>query len=602
MKPIPRTIVTGFVVCFALATGASSAFGQLPSDSLLPPTDINTAANRNVANRSHLPQIISADQARENTSRLLTPMASSRHNDPPPITPGRMLTPRIPAVAPPTGSGTIQQTAGKQDGPYAIQPIYPDPHQAGGLPGLRPKLSPPPIVQGSGTAPIVDGLDFSSYGQSAAVEPSYIQASSSFPVGGNFPGFSRQEVEPQPRQMPLGNRMPIDELQGDIATPRSVVDALPAETRMDSVIMSQDIGCNSCDANGASPTTRIGQSFFRRQGAMANGMGCSGCGDAGCTSCVGNQVSACNSCGTGGCYDVNDVDKRFAACGFISRARRYFILDALYMNRANGEVRGINLSPIDDFDSGFGARFTTGRRTDAANGREFSYFGSFDIEEGGVVTDALGRINRLFAPDGFFVTPANLTAFTNINVASESLETSFHSFEYNRVRWGWDVVKVLFGVRYVNLEDDYDLLTNTIFGETGSLSVDTKNHMFGPQVGLELFYDVGFRWSLSGYGKFGLMLNAYDADVVSSANGFGITNSGTNEADLAYLADFGITAHYQLSTQSRFRVGYNVLYLGDVTTADEAFPRILSPGSATSLDANDDALFTGLSFGLEFYR
>lgn len=599
MKPNPKTIVTGFVVCFAIATGISSSFAQTPGESLLPPTDINTAANKNV-----VPLIVSGDQAREQSSRKLAPIVTSASMTTPQIKPGRMLTPRIATTAPPVQGSGIQQTTATQQGPYAIQPVYPDPHQSANPRVLRPKFGSPPIVQGSNTSPVIEYQNPGSFGGSVtASEPSYIQASSPLPSFGSYPGFGPQDNNAQ--SMPKTN-LPMESQVQDMSMVPSVVDIMPVESPvmpMHSTLMSQDSNCASCDSGVASPSTIIGRSFLRRRGLMSSsGVGCNNCGDAGCTNCVGNQVSGCSSCGAGGCYDVNDVDKRFAACGFISRARRYFILDVLYMTRANGEVRGINLSPIDDFNYGFGGRLTLGTRSDAANGREFSYFGTFDIEEGGVVADGLGRINRVFIPDGVFVTPANLTAFTNITSASEQLETSFHSFEYNRVRWGWDVVKVLFGARYVNLEDDYDLTTNTLFGETGSLSVDTKNHMVGPQVGLELFYDVGFRWSLSGYGKFGLMLNAYDADVVSSANGFGITNSGTNEADLSYLLDLGLTAHYQLSSRARFRVGYNLLYLGDVATADEAFPRVLSPASATSIDADDDALFSGLSLGLEFYR
>lgn len=590
---------------------------QMSGNSPLPPTDINTATNS-----QFVPKIVSADEAGTQSSQMLRPMAPTVQPAVPPVLQsGNLLTPKISNEIPEAQVLDVQPMSANQVDQYSIQPIanptFIQPQQTQ-LPATLP-----PIVQG-GTPPQADLILGNPLGKVKVAEPSYIQANSPLPMGtiganASYPGFPpQQDSNPLPMDSATSAMEKSAGQVMDTVPPTSVVDVLPTESvltpasrrgmllpRSGMLMRSAgcgdcgDAGCSSCGNNGVFSSPRIGRNFFRPASAS---VGCNSCGDAGCSSCGGGAVSGCSSCGPGGCFDPTDVDKRFAACGFISHARRYAILDALYMTRSNGEVRGINLSPINDFDYGWGARVTSGRRTDAANGREWSYFGTFDIEEGGLVADGLGRINRTFIPDGTFFTPASLSAFSNVTAASEQLATDLHSFEYNRVRWGWDVVKVLFGARYVYLEDDYDLRTATLFGETGQLSVDATNHMIGPQIGLEMFYDVGFRWSLSGFGKFGLMLNAYDADVSASANGFGLTNSGTSEADLSYLLDLGITAHYQINCNSRLRVGYNVLYLGDVTTAEEAFPRVLSPFSSSSLDANDDALFTGVSVGLEFYR
>lgn len=543
---------------------------------------------------------------------MLRPIASNEEELPPIVRTSSVLTPQIPDEIPEVTVVEVQPTSANQE----FQ--YPAPSTSNSTlfeaPKTQSQTSLPPIVQGI-YPPAISQIQNNPLGRVKVAEPSYIQSSSPLPMGGmnaTYPSFGIQQdgagllpAESNGIGESSGNTQMMD-----LSTSNSVVEVMPTESmiapasRPGMLLPSAGCagcgtpGCSSCGENRVLPRL-VGRNYFRPVGSS---VGCGGCGDAGCSSCGSESVSGCTSCGPGGCFDACEVDKRFAACGFISRARRYAILDALYLTRSNGEVRGINLSPINDFDYGFGARVTSGRRSDAANGREWSYFGTFDIEEGGTVTDGPGRINRTFIPDGTFLTAASVSPFSNVNVASERLETAVHSFELNRVRWGWDVVKVLFGARYVYLEDDYDLRTANIFAETGTLSVDAKNHLIGPQVGLEMFYDVGFRWSLSGFGKFGLMLNAYDADVNATANGFGLTSSGTNEADLSYLVDLGITAHYQLTNRARFRVGYNAFYLGDVTTASEAFPRVLSPFSSSSLDADDDALFTGLSLGLEFYR
>lgn len=636
MKPNLKTKVAGFVVCFALTTGIGKMHAQDSNESLLPPTDINTSTSGSL-----LPAIVPVHQANQESQMLVPMIQQSEPQDQavPPVVSGTMLlTPRIETEVSENGD-SIEQTAmqsGSPQRPYQIQqpsaPIIVQAPYSSGTQLYEPGNSLPPIIQGQPAitppvqsnpllreqpVPMQSGMfiqeaePFAIQGQiesqpqinplsnnplatPMSSTPNYIQASSPLPLP-SLEGFTPQEPAANvlPQEDAAANvNQPVETVQDPVAMP-DITEMVSPRSVMDSAISSQP----------AFPSDGIGQNFVQPSTNFASPVaGCNSCGNQGCSSCVGSATSACSSCGVNGCYDNHDVDKRFAACGFISRARQYFVFDVLYMTRASGEVQGINLSPIDDFDYGFGVRTTIGRRSDAANGREFSYFGSFDIEEGGTVTDPLGRISRRFIADGTFLTPADLTAFTTVTSATETHSTAFHSFEYNRVRWGWDVVKVIFGGRYVYLEDDYDLLTTTGFGETGSFSVDAKNHMFGPQAGLELFYDVGYRWSLSGFGKFGVMLNSYDADIRASANGFGITSSGTNEADMSFLVDLGITAHYQLSNQARFRLGYNLLYLGEVTTAEEAFPRVLSPFSATSLDAKDDAVFSGVSFGLEFYR
>lgn len=361
-------------------------------------------------------------------------------------------------------------------------------------------------------------------------------------------------------------------------------------------------GCGASHAPVAAAPV-IGQPFIQPPASAAPvGGSCSGCGGGGCSSCGGSSGSGCQGCGSGGCFNPSEVDRRFAACGFISRARRYVLWDLLYFTRENANVQAFNVSPGGDLDFGFGTRLTIGTRQDAANGREFTYFGTFDINDSGTATDSLGRINSFFVPDGTFLGTGDLAPFSGVVELDESLETHFQSFEFNRVRWGWDVVKLIFGLRYTLLEDEYNASTTNIAGLTGTINAESTNHLIGPQIGGELFYDVGYRWSLSGHGKFAYFLNIFDTDLNLASDGFGIVNSGTEDGSDSYLFDLGLTAHYQLNTSSRFRIGYNLLFFGDVATADETLPIAISPFSSSSQDAEDDAFFHGLSLGFEFYR
>ena len=125
--------------------------------------------------------------------------------------------------------------------------------------------------------------------------------------------------------------------------------------------------------------------------------------------------------------------------------------------------------------------------------------------------------------------------------------------------------------------------------------------MIGPQIGAELFYDVGYRWSVSGFGKIGYLLNAFDSDFQVINNDFPVVDGGDDSTTGTFLLDLGITGHYQLSSNSRFRLGYNLLYFDGVASSEETVPFTLSP--FTTIDGgDDDAFFHGLSLGFEIYR
>ena len=507
--------------------------------------------------------ILGNSTAKQNNQQFLPPIVSpgKLNNQEQPLAAG-MLAPLV-ANQLDGKKETVQPVAATGNGEVAYQV-----HQAA-------SSALPPIVQGTGSVPNTT---------LAPEKPSYFTRTG--PQGsGTKGGVPVLETPASPGLLPLEQfPLPATPTTGDSMVVGQGT-LLPTEVTPGSVIGSD---CNTCNTGSS-----IGQPVFHPPSSAAPVIGCQSC-DAG-------AVSNCTSCGTGGCSDPSEIDRRFAACGFISRARSYALFDVLYFNRESGEPRTMNLNPANEFDGGLGARVTIGRRQDAANGREFTYLGAFDLDDQGTVTDPLGRIQPLFVPDGTFLGFGDLSGFAGVTTLSEEIETQFHSFEYNRVRWGWDVVKLLFGARYILLEDEYISQTQALSGATGSFEIDAINHMIGPQIGAELFYDVGYRWSVSGFGKVGYLLNAFDADFEVINNDFTVVDGGDNSTTGTFLLDLGITGHYQLSSSSRFRLGYNLIYLDGVATSEETVPLTLSPFGPDD-GGDDEAFFHGLSIGLEFYR
>jgi hypothetical protein len=335
--------------------------------------------------------------------------------------------------------------------------------------------------------------------------------------------------------------------------------------------------------------------------------GCGDCGTSGCSSCQTGGCDgsgSCDSCGPGGCYNKNQINCDYGTYGSVSAARRYAYLEYLYLTREDGDITNSNFNPLGEFDFGSGIRLTFGQRSDMTQGREISYFGAFDIETEQTTNDSLNRLNALFAPGGGLFT-SDLSAFNNASQHIQAKETSLHSLEYNRVRWGWDVLKSFIGARYIYMDDQYQLnSTAPTFGgtETGIYRLDTLNHLLGAHIGAELFYDIGYRFSLSGVSKFGLYANVNKGDVFLQNDDTVILNTESNDAAFSTTYDLSLLAHYQIRQSARLRFGYNAFYLSNVATVSDNFTPFVSPFTGFDSSDEDDAFIHGFSFGLEIYR
>lgn len=335
-------------------------------------------------------------------------------------------------------------------------------------------------------------------------------------------------------------------------------------------------------------------------------------------SVVGNPTSGgcadgnCESCGPGGCYNANQINCDYGTFGSVSSARRYGYIEALLMTREDGDITNSNFNALGDFDDGFGWRVTLGQRPDMTQGREISYFGTSGIEATRTVTDDRLRLNSLFAPGGGLVS-SDLSAFSGAQTHTQFKDSTIQSIESNRVSWGWDVLKSFVGWRYIYFADDYQLTStgprrdpfnNPIAGtsETGRFRIDTNNHLIGGHIGAELFYDIGYRFSLSGVSKFGAFANLNKVDFFLENDGFEIIDSEDNGATLSTSYEVQLMAHYQIRQTARLRFGYNAFFLSDVATVSDNFSPFVSPFTGFNATDSDDAFFQGFSFGLEIYR
>ena len=446
----------------------------------------------------------------------------------------------------------------------------------------------PPIINGSvqaiepGSLPSADGL-------LVPVDPAV-----------DLP-FERS-VESFPRATPL-----------DSAVPRSVVDSgLPLEatsqprpgfaeppvqqpiTFGNSVVGNSPVGgCSTCGTSGSS-------------------CGCNG------GNCGANGVSGCSSCGENDCFDQAAVDNMFNTSGSNAYARRYFIAEALYLDRDDGEIFNSNRGSLSDFDFGGGARITVGRRQDSTSGREFQYSGTEKIEQTLRISTDDGSAQSLFLPSGT-ITGADTTSFFNATEQEQAKESYFHSLEFNKVKWGWDVIKSYVGVRYLYFDDEYNVFSqsrrftfaNDGFArepQNGQFQQSATNNLIGPQIGGELYYDVGYRWSVSGFSRLGAYVNFNENERLLINNGVRVIDEEDFSTTVSYTYEAGISAKYRMSSQAQFRIGYNIYFWDELATVSD---NLVNSGFGVPLTSSflgnqtsdsDSVFFHGLSVGVEIYR
>ncbi len=324
---------------------------------------------------------------------------------------------------------------------------------------------------------------------------------------------------------------------------------------------------------------------------------CPNCGGTGCSECGMLAGPWSNSVGN----NYQDFDQRFDCCGFVPGASEYAILDLLYWTRNQGGIVGTNFGGVRGYDYDFGGRVTLGQRPDRIHGREFTYFGILPLEQQTTQASGAANINARFIPlDGLGV--FETSAFFNAVETTQRTETEFHSVAFDRTRYGWDIVKTNIGLRYIYVDDKYSLASENFLGHEGVMGISGRNHLFGGNIGLDLFYDVGQRVSFSWFGKLGGYLNANRTSLDFTNRGVQYIANRDSSAQFAASIDLGVNAHYHINNNARFRLGYSGLWVTGVTTAGANYPQFLTPLAGLSADDESDVFFHGINFGIELFR
>jgi len=267
--------------------------------------------------------------------------------------------------------------------------------------------------------------------------------------------------------------------------------------------------------------------------------------------------------------------------------------EAVFLQRSRADNRpllrdtetGPILLDVDDLDSDFdpGWRLTAIRDLDACTALEISF----------LAIDSWNSSGSAEGDDIFITVPG--TQVPGNGTATFDYSTSFYSTEINLRRrmgsyWSW-----LVGFRWIELHDELTADYNVDGFGPDTLSIDTDNHMYGAQVGLERSgYWGAARIDL--WAKAGIFANNADQST-SVASGVSVSAEDTSTA---YLGELGIAVSVPVSRRLSIRGGYQVIWLENVALAPNQYATTdltLVPPIASVHDTGDltiDGFFLGL--------
>ncbi len=153
-------------------------------------------------------------------------------------------------------------------------------------------------------------------------------------------------------------------------------------------------------------------------------------------------------------------------------------------------------------------------------------------------------------------------------------------------------------MRAVDYREYYGFFSQSAAG-AGIYEDFTRNRMFGPQIGGEFNQALGMRALVGFRGKAALLAN-FSRNAVNLQNaGLNILGVTDSDVDVAGLFEIGGNVKYSLTPSIRLTAGYEMWYLPGIATVASQGLNVISQGTAQKVDADDDLLLHGATFGAQ---
>jgi len=288
-------------------------------------------------------------------------------------------------------------------------------------------------------------------------------------------------------------------------------------------------------------------------------------------------------------------------CGPTCNPYHYVAFDALYMD--NDEVTGfVGTGPftVDDYDFELGMRVTVGTTSDCRNGYEATFIGPFRWKSESSALPGDVPVLTTFLTEDIVLFPGNnLTSFQNSTSQSQRFEAEFNSFELNRTLIGWEVIKLLYGVRYIQYDEEYLYGANSAAG-AGLLSSETENRLFGGQIGIDMTFPVTCRLWSDFRARAGAYANFAENEFRFANAGNLLVSTGDDDTELAGMFEMSAGARYYVTNNLHLRAGGELWYLTQIASAVDQFGGHITSGTGRNIDVGDGVFMYGVSVGAEW--
>ncbi|TWU65672.1 MULTISPECIES: hypothetical protein [Crateriforma] len=315
------------------------------------------------------------------------------------------------------------------------------------------------------------------------------------------------------------------------------------------------------------------------------------------------QVSNCQSCQTGGVYQgggnyVPGVASGFSTACPTCEPYRYGYVDLLYMKRFDDKRYTLSQNYfVGEFDWELAPRITFGAVPDCVHGWEGSFTGPLEWDRSAGITGT--GLSSLFIA-GLPIASTQLSAFNDNAVYQQQDQASeYWSFEASRTIMGWQVAKILYGIRYIDFQDGYRFISQNGAGDVGVFQSNTENKLIGGQVGLDMFYPVCNHVVADFRGRAGVYANFVDLDYRLQNAGATVLFNGDDDEDIAGVFELGSGIRFNLGEMLSLRAGSELWYLTGIATATEQFNQVVRPNDGRTVRINDDVVTVGLTLSAE---
>ncbi len=333
---------------------------------------------------------------------------------------------------------------------------------------------------------------------------------------------------------------------------------------------------------------RPGNWGFSKDGKCGPDYAC----DAGCRS----DCQAC-SC-AGGCQCSDPLWQ-----GWDDRLKTYFRGEVMVLKRDNTNRQqavvidggtGDTLLSANDLEMQYelGPKLTFGVHLHPCWTLELSYFGTHHWHIG----ETREGNNNLAIPGDLGLASFD---FFGADLIRVDYTADLHTAEANLMKsLGW--VDLIAGFRFLTLDEELNIRsTDSDFG-TSDYNILTSNDLYGAQLGLRMARTRDF-WGWEGFVKAGLFGNdARQSQTVGDQdNQFSLRQVESNEGEVAFLGEAGLSLEYRFNDCWSVRGGYNVMWIDGLAQAPNQLDFTDTASSGSRVDTDATAFFHGANAGIE---